>query len=81
MTIHKNKNIYSKLASIEGEILFKSLGKVDELQKISESAVAIAMMRKGNGGIGRRTMRSKLNLGDTLRLINNISNESIDCSP
>jgi hypothetical protein len=46
------------LAYVEGEILFKSLGKVDELQLIFESAVAIAMMRKGNGGIGRRTMRS-----------------------
>ena len=81
MTIHKNKNIYSKLASVEGEILFKSLGKVDELQKISESAVAIAMMRKGYGGIGRITMRSKLNLGDALGLTNNVSNEPIDCSP
>ena len=25
-----------------------------------------AMMRKGNGGIGRRTMRNNLNLGDVL---------------
>jgi hypothetical protein len=40
-----------------------------------------AMMRKGNGGIGRRTMRSKLNLGDALGLTNNLSNEPIDCSP
>jgi len=34
-----------------------------------------AMMRKGNGGIGRRTMRSKLNLGDALGLTSNLSNE------
>ncbi|XP_059453522.1 calcium-dependent protein kinase SK5-like isoform X2 [Corylus avellana] len=34
-----------------------------------------AMMRKGNGGIGRRTMRSKLNLGDALGLTGNVSNE------
>ncbi|XP_023890107.1 calcium-dependent protein kinase SK5 isoform X1 [Quercus suber] len=30
-----------------------------------------AMMRKGNGGIGRRTMRSQLNVGDALGLTNN----------
>lgn len=30
-----------------------------------------AMMRKGNGGIGRRTMRSKINLGDALGLSSN----------
>jgi hypothetical protein len=40
-----------------------------------------AMMRKGNGGTGRRTMRSKLNLGDALGLTNNVSIEPIDCSP
>lgn len=27
-----------------------------------------AMMRKGNGGIGRRTMRNNLNLGEALGL-------------
>ncbi|XP_040997232.1 calcium-dependent protein kinase SK5 [Juglans microcarpa x Juglans regia] len=40
-----------------------------------------AMMRKGNGGVGRRTMRSKLNLGSALGLVNNRSNELIDCPP
>ena len=36
-----------------------------------------AMMRKGNGGIGRRTMRSQINLGDALGLSNNgVSNPS-----
>ena len=29
-----------------------------------------AMMRKGNGGVGRRTMRSNLNLGDVLGIPN-----------
>ncbi|KAK9292580.1 hypothetical protein L1049_020554 [Liquidambar formosana] len=37
-----------------------------------------AMMRKGNGGIGRRTMRSKINLGDALGVTSNASNEPID---
>jgi calcium-dependent protein kinase len=39
-----------------------------------------AMMRKGNGGMGRRTMRSKINLGEDLVLMDSISNELIDCS-
>lgn len=39
-----------------------------------------AMMRKGNVGMGRRTMRSKLNLGNALGLVN-MSNELIDCPP
>lgn len=30
-----------------------------------------AMMRKGNGGIGRRTMRNTINLGDALGLMKN----------
>lgn len=30
-----------------------------------------AMMRKGNGGIGRRTMRTTVNLGDALGLTTN----------
>lgn len=30
-----------------------------------------AMMRKGNGGIGRRTMRNTINLGDALGLTKN----------
>ncbi|KAL5566339.1 hypothetical protein UlMin_029503 [Ulmus minor] len=33
-----------------------------------------AMMRKGNGGIGRRTMRHQINLGDALGLSNNNNN-------
>ncbi|EXB64077.1 Calcium-dependent protein kinase SK5 [Morus notabilis] len=37
-----------------------------------------AMMRKGNGGIGRRTMRSKINLGDALGLSNNGVSDLID---
>ncbi|XP_062158251.1 calcium-dependent protein kinase SK5-like [Alnus glutinosa] len=40
-----------------------------------------AMMRKGNGGMGRRTMRSKINLEDALKLENNGSHELIDCTP
>jgi calcium-dependent protein kinase len=40
-----------------------------------------AMMRKGNGGMGRRTMRSKINLEDSLKLANNGPHELIDCSP
>ncbi|GMY12672.1 calcium-dependent protein kinase SK5-like [Fagus crenata] len=39
-----------------------------------------AMMRKGNGGMGRRTMRSKINLGEDLVLMDSISNELNDCS-
>lgn len=35
-----------------------------------------AMMRKGNGGIGRRTMRSTFNLGDALGLTTNGSKTS-----
>ncbi|CAK7328565.1 unnamed protein product [Dovyalis caffra] len=35
-----------------------------------------AMMRKGNGGIGRRTMRRTFNLGDALGLTTNGSKES-----
>ena len=37
-----------------------------------------AMMRKGNGGIGRRTMRSQINLGDAplgLSLSNNAASD------
>ncbi|OAY34143.1 calcium-dependent protein kinase SK5 isoform X2 [Manihot esculenta] len=34
-----------------------------------------AMMRKGNGGIGRRTMRTTVNLGDALGLTTNGSKE------
>lgn len=30
-----------------------------------------AMMRKGNGGIGRRTMRKPINLGEALGVANN----------
>lgn len=30
-----------------------------------------AMMRKGNGGVGRRTMRSTINLGEALGLAKN----------
>jgi len=37
-----------------------------------------AMMRKGNGGIGRRTMRNTLNLRDALGLVGNGSNQVID---
>ncbi|KAI4336435.1 hypothetical protein L6164_014964 [Bauhinia variegata] len=37
-----------------------------------------AMMRKGNGGIGRRTMKSTLNLRDAFGLIGNGSNDIID---
>ncbi|XP_061369880.1 calcium-dependent protein kinase SK5 [Gastrolobium bilobum] len=37
-----------------------------------------AMMRKGNGGIGRRTMRKTLNLRDALGLVGNGSNQVID---
>ncbi|WJX47846.1 Calcium-dependent protein kinase 12 [Trifolium repens] len=37
-----------------------------------------AMMRKGNGGIGRRTMRNTLNLRDALGLVDNGSNQVID---
>ena len=37
-----------------------------------------AMMRKGNGGIGRRTMRSTLNFRDALGLIGNGSNQDSD---
>ncbi|RDX78881.1 hypothetical protein CR513_40772, partial [Mucuna pruriens] len=37
-----------------------------------------AMMRKGNGGIGRRTMRKTLNLRDALGLVDNGSNQVID---
>jgi calcium-dependent protein kinase len=33
-----------------------------------------AMMRKGNGGIGRRTMTSTLNFRDALGIIGNGSN-------
>jgi calcium-dependent protein kinase len=40
-----------------------------------------AMMTKGNGGMGRRTMRSKINLEDALKLENNGSHELIDCTP
>uniref|UniRef100_A0A803PXA9 non-specific serine/threonine protein kinase n=1 Tax=Cannabis sativa TaxID=3483 RepID=A0A803PXA9_CANSA len=35
-----------------------------------------AMMRKGNGGIGRRTMRNQINLGDALGLSNSNSSSS-----
>ncbi|KAK7358742.1 hypothetical protein VNO77_00680 [Canavalia gladiata] len=38
----------------------------------------VAMMRKGNGGIGRRTMRNTLNLRDALGLVDNGSNQVID---
>ncbi|RZB94563.1 Calcium-dependent protein kinase SK5 isoform C [Glycine soja] len=37
-----------------------------------------AMMRKGNGGIGRRTMRKTLNLRDALGLVDNGSNQVIE---
>ena len=38
-----------------------------------------AMMRKGNGGIGRRTMRKTLNFRDALGLVGNGgSNQVID---
>ncbi|XP_027343882.1 calcium-dependent protein kinase SK5 isoform X2 [Abrus precatorius] len=37
-----------------------------------------AMMRKGNGGIGRRTMRKTLNLRDALGLVDNGPNQFID---
>ncbi|XP_023532474.1 calcium-dependent protein kinase SK5-like [Cucurbita pepo subsp. pepo] len=37
-----------------------------------------AMMRKGNGGIGRRTMRGPMNLGDALGLSTSANNQSID---
>ncbi|CAI8619254.1 unnamed protein product [Vicia faba] len=37
-----------------------------------------AMMRKGNGGIGRRTMRNTLNLRDALGFVGNGSNQVID---
>ncbi|KAK7318367.1 hypothetical protein RJT34_03066 [Clitoria ternatea] len=37
-----------------------------------------AMMRKGNGGIGRRTMRKTLNLRDAFGLVGNGSNQVID---
>ncbi|KAE8126173.1 hypothetical protein FH972_020916 [Carpinus fangiana] len=40
-----------------------------------------AMMRKGNGGMGRRSMRSQINLEDALGHANNGSDELIDCSP
>ncbi|XP_027919061.1 calcium-dependent protein kinase SK5 isoform X2 [Vigna unguiculata] len=37
-----------------------------------------AMMRKGNGGIGRRTMRKTLNLRDAFGLVDNGSNQVIE---
>lgn len=37
-----------------------------------------AMMRKGNGGIGRRTMRKTLNLRDAFGLVDNASNQVIE---
>ncbi|OIV89812.1 hypothetical protein TanjilG_29904 [Lupinus angustifolius] len=37
-----------------------------------------AMMRKGNGGIGRRTMRKTLNFREALGLLGNGSNQVID---
>ncbi|XP_057417366.1 calcium-dependent protein kinase SK5 [Lotus japonicus] len=37
-----------------------------------------AMMRKGNGGIGRRTMRNTLNLRNALELVGNVPNQVID---
>lgn len=37
-----------------------------------------AMMRKGNGGIGRRTMRGPMNLGDALGLSTIANDQSID---
>ncbi|KAL2342848.1 hypothetical protein Fmac_004133 [Flemingia macrophylla] len=37
-----------------------------------------AMMRKGNGGIGRRTMRNTLTLRNALGLVDNGSNQVID---
>ena len=40
-----------------------------------------AMMRKGNGGMGRRSMRSQINLEDALGHANNGSHELNDCSP
>ncbi|XP_022973821.1 calcium-dependent protein kinase SK5-like [Cucurbita maxima] len=37
-----------------------------------------AMMRKGNGGVGRRTMRGPMNLGEALGLSTSANNQSID---
>lgn len=37
-----------------------------------------AMMRKGNGGVGRRTMRGPMNLGEALGLSASANNQSID---
>lgn len=37
-----------------------------------------AMMRKGNGGVGRRTMRGPMNLGDALGLSASANNQSIE---
>nr|TKS13927.1 calcium-dependent protein kinase 1 [Populus alba] len=52
-----------------GEFLAATDGQID----YGEFA---AMMRKGNGGIGRRTMRSTFNLGDALGLTTNGSKTS-----
>ncbi|KAG2668553.1 hypothetical protein I3843_15G160200 [Carya illinoinensis] len=67
------------LAEVHLDEMIKEIDQDDDGQ-IDYGEFA-AMMRKGNGGVGRRTMRSKLNLGSALGLVSNRSNELIDCPP